>query len=98
MSNVHGTFLPLNVAIVIRDASKGGFAVESVIPFEIGAQHHFTMPGPDGERVAVEGVCRHRLRLPSHEGELMYLAGFEFCGSSANHGNAIFEALLTNER
>lgn len=97
MSNVHGTFLPLNVPIIIRDASEGGFSVESVLPFEIGDRHRFMIAGPDGEAATIEGVCRHAMRFRTAAGDPACIAGFEFPGDATNSARRILDAVVNAE-
>jgi len=78
------------VAFEVRDASRGGFRIESECPFPVGSEHSFRFQA-DGDRpTTIVAVCRHIQRVDlSKQGHSnhapRYAAGFEFLPQPAEN-------------
>ena len=78
MSELYGCVVALDLPVRIRDASRGGFAVESACDFPVGSEHSFRFQTEDGRSTTVIMVCRHAKRVSASDQPPIYSAGFEF--------------------
>jgi hypothetical protein len=80
---IDGLIVPLDVPLVVRDLSLGGFSVQSPSPFMPGARHHFRFTAATREAVVLDGVAVHcHLVKPEASGQVSYMTGFEFLSSA----------------
>jgi hypothetical protein len=82
MGLVEGRRVPLDVPLVIRDLSQGGFSAESAAPFVPGTHHQFRFTTAAGHEVALSATVIHcRLASAGPDGQITYITGFEFHSS-----------------
>lgn len=78
---VEGRRVPLDVPLVIRDLSQGGFSAESPVPFPPGTHHHFRFTTIAQNEVSIDATSVHcRLASADSDGHYTYITGFEFLG------------------
>ena len=77
VSDLYGCLTGMNVSIVVRDASAGGFSVESPVPFLPGSEHAFLFD-TEASPATVIAICRHSMRVNLTDGTAIYIAGFEY--------------------
>ena len=76
---MEGRLVPLDVPLVIRDLSQGGFSAESAKPFPPGTHHQFRFTTAAGDEVPLAATVIHcRLASAAPDGEFTYITGFEF--------------------
>jgi len=87
LRDVCGRVTRLGVAILLRDISPGGFAVESTIPFSRGMTHQFEFVSREHGRITITATTVHcgRARTPGGLAPL-YVAGFSFVETDATRG------------
>ena len=85
LSELYGCVVALDLPVLIRDASRGGFSVESPCPFPVGSEHSFRFHKPTGETTTVVAVCRHITQMSRSNGKPRYSAGFEFLPQPAEN-------------
>jgi hypothetical protein len=78
LSELHGQLVPFDVAVVIREASDGGFSMESPVLFPIGSEQMFRLRADSGAATTVRAVCRHSMRVNRLDGPSFSISGFEF--------------------
>jgi hypothetical protein len=77
LGQLHGNLVALRMPIVVRDASFGGFSVETSVPFPEGAEHQFRLSTDEGS-LLVMARSVHCLRISPARSEPFYITGFEF--------------------
>lgn len=84
MGRVEGQLVPLDLPLVLRDLSRGGFSCESTVPFPPGTAHQFRFTTPAGAVVTLEASAIHcRLTRVDADGQHAYISGLEFQSSEA---------------
>ena len=84
MGRVEGQVMPLDVPLIVRDLSRGGFSCESTVPFPPGTVHHFRFTTVAGAVVSIDATAVHcRLTRADAEGHHAYISGFEFQSTEA---------------
>jgi hypothetical protein len=82
MGSLHGQMVPLRIAIRVTEVGSGGFAIETVFPLPVGAEHDFRFTLRDGLTVDVRGRvvhCRHEQRGMAS----VHVIGLEFVEAPA---------------
>ena len=82
LSDLYGCVVPLDLPVLVRDVSRGGFRIESECPFPVGSEHSFRFQ-TGGRPTTVVALCRdiERVNYSSHgrsNRAPQYVAGFEF--------------------
>jgi hypothetical protein len=85
LSELYGCVVALDLPVLIRDASRGGFSVESACPFPVGSEHTFRFQNLTGGTTNVVAICRHTAPLQRAHGAPRYSAGFEFLPQPAEN-------------
>ncbi len=67
----------VNVKVVVREVSPGGFSVASPVPFAVGEEQTLLFSAADGSETMVRCTCRHSRTLESG-GAMTCVAGFQF--------------------
>jgi hypothetical protein len=85
LERVEGRQVALDIAIILRDLSRGGFSCESRVPFSPGADRQlFRFTTPAGTAVALEARSIHcRVSGVDAHGQPIYVSGFEFRSTPA---------------
>jgi hypothetical protein len=78
VSDLHGQLVVSDVAVVIREASEGGFSVESPVLFPVGSEHMFRLSVDSATSTTVFALCRHSMRVNRLDGPSFHISGFEF--------------------
>jgi hypothetical protein len=92
VTDQHGPLVSVDVIVVVREASSGGFSVESQLPFPVGSQHAFRFQNQSGQAATVRAVCRHCMRI-NRSDTSSYIAGFEFVAQPAENLRLIIETV-----
>jgi hypothetical protein len=74
---VYGQSAGIEHSLIVRNLSAGGFAVESPVPFFVGAKHQFEIALDGSPALPVEATVKHCMRFHTVDGE-RYLTGFAF--------------------
>jgi len=90
--DLRGDLLTMDVPIVLRDFSLGGFAFESAIQVPDGALHAFRFTAEDGSSFIVNAECVHSRRA-NQPGPARYLTGLRFVRSTGD-GNDPVRAVM----
>jgi hypothetical protein len=94
LATLHGQIVAMDVPLVVRNMSAGGFGIESQVAFPAGAVHRFRFTAETGLRVVLSAQARHCEPVAMSDGVTRYRAGFEFVQvPGADTGKAI-ETLL----
>ena len=78
LGQLYGHIVALDLPLVVRDLSAGGFAVDSQISFFPGASHQFRFTTAAGAPIVVSAQAIHCHPIVGPDGEQRFLAGFEF--------------------
>ena len=62
LSDLYGCVVALDLPVLVRDASRGGFRIESECPFPVGSEHSFRFQ-TGGRPTTIMAVCRHIQRV-----------------------------------
>jgi hypothetical protein len=76
--DLHGRVVQLDVLVVLRDISAGGFAIESPQIFQPGVEHTIELSTPTGKQLVASATVRQCVRQVDSEDVLPYLASFIF--------------------
>ena len=81
----------MDVLIVLRDISAGGFAIESPQMFQSGVDHTVELTAPTGKQFVATATVRQCVRQLDSEDLLPYLASFIFTDATRLTPGAIEE-------
>jgi hypothetical protein len=93
MSELYGCVVALDLPVRVRDASRGGFSVESPCEFPVGSEHSFRFQTEDGQSTTVTLVCRHAKRLGGSDAGPVYSAGFAFLPQPSGNINRVLAVI-----
>jgi hypothetical protein len=81
--------------VTVRDVSEGGFLVETLSPFAVGAEHAFRVKRSSGALVTMLiARCVHCRRNADPLAPEIYLAGFAFVDPTGEAARARIHALI----
>ena len=89
--DLHGRLIQMDVLVILRDISHGGFAIESPQMFQSGVEHTIELTAPTGKLFVATASVRQCVRQIDTEDCLPYIASFEFTGSAQRTSGAIDE-------
>ena len=87
--DLHGRVVHVDVLVILRDISAGGFAIESPQMFQAGAEHTVELTAPTGKQFVAAAAVRQCVRQVDSEDVLPYLASFVFADSARQNPGAI---------
>lgn len=79
----------MDVLVILRDISTGGFAIESPQMFQTDAEHTVELTAPTGKQFVAMATVRQCVRQVDSEDVLPYLASFVFADSARQNPGAI---------
>ena len=85
LSDLYGCVVALDLPVLVRDASRGGFRIETACPFPVGSEHSFRFHTIGGRLTTIVAVCRHIQRVNRSNQAPRYAAGFEFLPQPAEN-------------
>jgi hypothetical protein len=85
LSDLYGCVVALDLPVLVRNASRGGFRIESACPFPVGSEHSFRFQTLGGRPATIVAVCRHIQRVSRSSDAPRYAAGFEFLPQPAEN-------------
>jgi hypothetical protein len=77
LGRLHGRIVAMDVAVTATEISLGGMAIQTEIPFPVGAIHEFQLTLGDESAVVLTGRIAHCQRVGGDESG-GYLSGVEF--------------------
>jgi PilZ domain len=89
--DLHGRVVQMDVLVVLRDISTGGFAIETSELFEPGVEHTVELTAPTGQQFVATATVRQCVRQLDAEDLLPYLASFVFTDAVRQKPRAIEE-------
>jgi hypothetical protein len=87
--DLHGRVVQVDVLVILRDISVGGFAIESPQMFQSGAEHTVELTAPTGKQFVATATVRQCARQVDSEDVLPYFASFVFADSARQNPGAI---------
>ena len=84
--DLHGRVVQLDVLVILRDISTGGFAIESPQMFQPGVEHTIELTAPTGRQLVASATVRQCVRQVDSEDVLPYLASFVFANTIQTPG------------
>ena len=81
----------MDVLVVLRDISTGGFAIESSELFQPGVEHTVELIAPTGEPFVATATVRQSVRQLDAENLLPYFTSFVFTDAMRQKPGAIEE-------
>lgn len=96
LGQLHGAIVALRIPITVRDAGRGGFSIETSLPFPDNAEHQFRFTTPQGDALVLSARSVYCLPADGPAEEPRYLTGFEFLpvdDTGQAQINALIEAL-----
>ena len=91
--DLHGRVVQMDVIVILRDISAGGFAIESPQIFQSGAEHTVELTAPTGKQFVATATVRQCVRQVDSEDCLPYLPSF-VCADSARQTHGAIEACI----
>jgi hypothetical protein len=86
--DLHGRVVQMDVLVILRDISAGGFAIESPQMFQAGVEHTVELTAPTGKQFVAMATVRQCVRQLDSEDTLPYLASFIFTDAKRTPGTA----------
>ena len=77
LGRLHGQAIALDVPVKVQDLSLGGMAIETPVPFPVGAEQDFGLTLGDDSTVLLKGRIARCLDA-SREGRPLFRIGVEF--------------------
>lgn len=77
LGEIRAHLLPEGLPLPVLDLSAGGFAIQSVMPFERGAAHAFEFHSTHCSKLVVRAVTVHCLRVTADD-ESWHIVGLSF--------------------
>ena len=65
--DLHGRVVQMDVLVILRDISTGGFAIESPQMFQAGAEHTVELTAPTGKQFVAMATVRQCVRQVDSE-------------------------------
>jgi hypothetical protein len=93
LASDHGPLVTVDLVVKVREASAGGFSVETQIPLPVGSEHTFRFQNQAGQATTVVATCRHCLRVNRPGSSSLFVAGFEFVPQPAENLRLILETI-----
>jgi hypothetical protein len=87
--DLHGRVVQMDVLVVLRDISTGGFAIESPQLFQAGVEHTVELTAPTGQQLVATATVRQCVRQLDSEDLMPYLASFVFSDAARRKPSAI---------
>jgi hypothetical protein len=85
--DLHGRVVQMDVLVILRDISVGGFAIESPQMFQPGVEHTIELTAPTGKQLVASATVRQCVRQVDSEDTLPYMASFIFTGAVRQPGS-----------
>ena len=86
LGRVRGHAVLLDTAVIVRDISLVGMAIETPFEFALDTVHDFRLTLGDGAHVVLQARARHSRLLTGADDTANYLTGFEFIDDDAAEG------------
>ena len=83
LGRVRGHAVLLDTAVIVRDISLVGMAIETPFEFALDTVHDFRLTLGDGAHVVLQARARHCRLLTAAADTTNYLTGFEFVDDAA---------------
>jgi hypothetical protein len=93
LSELYGCAVALDLPVRVRDASRGGFSVESPCEFPVGTEQSFRFQTEGGTSTTVAMICRHAKRVSRQDHAPVYSAGFEFLPQAPENINRVLAVI-----
>lgn len=77
LGRLHGRIVAMDIAVTATEISLGGMAIQTDIPFPVGAVHEFQLTLGDESSVVLRGRIAHCQRVGDELGG-KFLSGVEF--------------------
>jgi len=88
LGRVHGQAVSLDVPLTVREISLGGMAIETPVPFPLGAIHEFRLTLGDGSTVLLRARVVHC--RPAGGGDTpVFLSGMHFVEDEPVTGQSV---------
>jgi hypothetical protein len=88
LGRVHGQAVSLDVPLTVREISLGGMAIETPVPFPVGAVHEFRLTLGDGSTVLLRARVVH-CRPAGGAPAPIFLSGMHFVDDEAVTGQTV---------
>ncbi len=88
LGRVHGQAVSLDVPLKVREISLGGMAIETPVPFPLGAVHEFRLTLGDGSTVLLRARVVH-CRPAGAATTPLFLSGMHFVDDEAVTGQSV---------
>jgi hypothetical protein len=83
LDQLHGYLVTIKGSLVVREIGRGGFSIESDVPFPLGARHQFRFSTPAGAQVIVDAVVVHTRPVGGPGTPVRHVTGLAFCHDAA---------------
>lgn len=78
LGRLHGHSVTLDLPVTVREISLGGMAIETKVPFPVGAVHAFRLTLGDDSTVELAGRVVHCRNSAPEGGPASYVTGVRF--------------------
>lgn len=78
LGRLHGHSVSLDLSVNVREISLGGMAIETPVPFPVGAVHAFRLTLGDDSTVELTGRVMHCRNASPGDAAPVYVSGIQF--------------------
>jgi hypothetical protein len=89
LGRVHGQAVSLGVPVTVREISLGGMAIETPVPFPMGALHEFRLTLGDGSTVLLRARVVHCRPAGKASDTPVFVSGMHFVDDEAITGQTV---------
>ena len=89
LGRVHGQAVTLGVPVTVREISLGGMAIETPVPFPMGAVHEFRLTLGDGSTVLLRAKVVHCRTASAASDAPLFLSGMHFVDDEPITGQSV---------
>jgi hypothetical protein len=90
LGKLHGHSVSLNLPVKVVQISLGGMAIETGVPFPVGAVHTFRLTLGDDSTTEIAGRVMHsRATSPAGSAEPVYITGIQFVDADPDAADGV---------
>ncbi len=89
LGRVHGQAVSLGVPVTVREISLGGMAIETPVPFPLGAVHEFRLTLGDGSTVLLRAQVVHCRPVGAAGAPPQFVSGMHFVDDEPITGQSV---------
>ncbi len=98
LSRLHGRSVSLDLPVRVVQLSLGGMAIETTVPFPVGAVHQFRLTLGDDSTTELTGTVMHSRNTAPADAAPVFTTGVQFIDGEADESSAVASDLISRVR